>query len=183
MIGGSEVVTYWSLKVSEWITLAGIVIGPIIAVGITLWIEARRRRRDQKTQTMRMLLNTRHLAGDPAYTIAINMIPVEFNKERRVMAAWRTYIEAVRYKPSPENADAHLKEVLSKQTKLIYEVMQHLGYELPETDIQSSAYAAGVYIERDNLNISAARAWIRIADALEAQTRLLNGGASNQDIK
>ena len=78
-------VLYWGLKLSELVSLIGIIIGPIVAVCITLVIEARRRKRDQRVQTMRMLVSTRHLAGDPAYTTAINMIPVDFNKNRKIM--------------------------------------------------------------------------------------------------
>jgi hypothetical protein len=149
----------------------------VIAVLISLWLEGRRRKREQQIQIMRALLSTRHLAADPAYTVAINMIPVEFNGNRRIMEAWRTYLDAVRYRPSPENAESHLKDVFAKQTKLIFEIMRDLGFELPETDIQNLAYAAGGFIERDNITLEAWRAWPRIAAALEAQTKFLTASA------
>ena len=173
--GGS--VLYWGLKFSEWLTLLGIVTGPIVAVVITLWVDGRRRARDQKSQVMRLLLNTRHLPSDPSYTIAINSIPVEFNKDKKVMAAWHVYIDAVRYKASPENTDVALADLRAKQTKLIFEVMKSLGYALAETDIQNSAYAAGGYVDRENIFIDAWRAWPRIAAALEFQ----NGHLINSD--
>jgi hypothetical protein len=155
----------------EWLTLGGIVLGPIVAVALTLWIEGRRRKRDQQIQLMRMLLTTRHLPSDAAYTIAINTIPIEFNRSSKVMAAWQIYIEAVRYHPSPENAEAQFKDTVAKQTKLIFEIMRELGFKLAETDIQNSAYAAGGFIERDNIMINGWRAWPRIAEALEFQNR------------
>jgi hypothetical protein len=58
------------------------------------------------------------------------------------MGAWSTYIETVRYQPAPENAEEHDKIVVSKQTKLIFEMMKCVGFKLSETDIQTSAYAA-----------------------------------------
>lgn len=161
------------LKPYEWLTLIGVVTGPIVAVAITLWIEGRRRRRDQQVNTMRMLLNTRHLPSDPAYTVAINTVPIEFNGRPKVMNAWKTYIDAVRFTPTEQNAEAHYADVRIKQTKLIFEIMQDLGFELSETDIQNSAYAAGGFIERDNLSVEGWRAWKRIADALELQTQFL----------
>lgn len=164
--------TYFGLKLYELLTLIGIVIGPIVAVAITLWVEARRRDRDRQIQLMRMLLTTRHLPGDPAYTVAINTIPIEFNKSKAVMLAWQVYIEAVRYKPSPENAESQLKDLLIKQTKLIFEIMRELGFNLSETDIQNSAYAAGGFIERDNIMLDGFRAWPRIATALELNNQL-----------
>jgi hypothetical protein len=160
---------YLGLKFYELLTLIGIIIGPITAVCITLWIEARRRTRDQQVQTLRMLVATRHLAGDANYSTAINMIPLDFNQQPKIMTAWTAYIGAISYRPTEENAQTHLTQILSKQTKLIFEIMKHLGYTLSETDLQTSAYAAGGMIERDNLMIDAWRSWPRIAAALESQ--------------
>jgi hypothetical protein len=169
---------YWGLKLSELVSLIGIIIGPIVAVCITLIIEARRRKRDQQVQTMRMLVSTRHLPSDPAYTTAINMIPVDFNKNRRVMAAWKAYIDAVFHKPTSENIAKHKIDTEAKQTKLIFAIMRYLGYELAEIDIQTTPYAAGGMIDRDNLMLRGWEAWPRIADALEAQTNIYTNAQS-----
>ena len=164
--------TILGLKIYELITIAAIVIGPIVAVSITLFFEGRRQERDRQNQTMRMLVSTRHLPGDAAYTTAINMIPVDFNRQRSIMAAWHAYIESIRYQPSPENVDESLKQAVSKQTKLIFEIMRFLGYRISESDIQATAYAAGGFIERDNIMIRAWQSWPRIADALESQSEV-----------
>lgn len=160
---------YFGLKLYELLTLLAILAGPIAAVAITLFTEARRRRREQQTQTMRMLVSTRHLSGDPAYTTAINMIPIDFNKQSKVMSAWHAYNQVIRYSVAPENATEHDKQVQSRQTRLVFEILTHLGYRISETDIQSTPYAAAGLIERDNLMIRAWQAWPRIADALETQ--------------
>ena len=158
------------LKIYELITIVAIVVGPIVAVAITLFFEGRRQERDRQNQTMRMLVSTRHLPGDPAYTTAINMIPVDFNRQRAIMAAWHAYIDSIRFRPSAENEDESLKQAISKQTKLIFEIMNFLGYRISETDLQATPYAAGGFIERDNIMIRAWQAWTRIADALESQS-------------
>ena len=165
-MGGTE--TLWGLKLAEWLTLVGIIIGPIAAVMISLAFEQRRRTRDSQIQVMRMLLNTRHMPADPAYSIAINLVPVEFNKQKGVMAAWTAYIEAVRYTPSDENADEHERQVRAKQTTMIFKIMRFLGFDLSETDIQTSAYAAQGFIDRDNLYLDSLRAWPRVAAAFES---------------
>ena len=166
---------WWGMKLYELLTIIAILLGPIIAVAITLINEARRRRREQQTQTMRMLVSTRHLAGDPAYTTAINMIPIDFNRQKKIMLAWQAYIDEIRYRSAPENVEEHNKQIITKQTKLIFEVMRHLGYSLSETDIQATAYAAGGFVERDNLMIRAWHSWTRIADALENQAQNIEG--------
>ena len=152
--------------------LLAVILGPITAVGITLWIEGRRRDRDQKIQILRMLLSTRHLPGDPSYSLSVNMIPVEFNDKKAVVAAWKTYMDCVRYTPSQENKIAHDHEIKIKQTKMIFEIMRSLGFSLSETDIQDTAYAASGMIERDNLMLNAWASWPRIAAALEVQNQI-----------
>ena len=166
---------YWGLKFSEWVSLVGLFLGPIVAVLLTLYIEGRRRTRDQHIQIMRMLLSTRHLAGDPLYSVAINLIPIEFNDSKPIMAAWRAYIEAVRFKPSEENAQEHNRVLLSRQTKLIFELLKHLNFDLPETDIQTSAYAADAFIQRDNILLGSQLAMADIANSLRVQTQILRG--------
>ena len=128
-----------------------------------------------------MLASTRHLPSDPAYSTAINMIPIDFNRVKPVMSAHESYIETILYRPTSENSDAHNQQIVMKQTKLIFEMARHLGHDLPETKIQSTAYAAGGFVERDNLMTDAWRAWSRIADALKAQNRAYFSASPNND--
>lgn len=157
------------MKIYEFVTLLGLFVGPVIAVVITLWSQNRSNVRERQTQTLRMLLNTRHLPADPAYSVAINMVPIEFNRQAGIMAAWSSYIAAVRYRASEENTSAHDQEINTKQTQLIFEISKHLGYRLSETEIQSSAYASQGFVNREQLSLQAQVAWIRIANALEGQ--------------
>ena len=122
---------------------------------------------------MRMLLTTRHLPADANYSVAINLIPVEFNDDAKVMEAWRRYIEVVQVRPSPENEEQHNRELGVRQTKLIYAMMQSLGFNLAETDIQTSAYVADGFIRRDNIMIGSWLAMTDIAHSLRAQSAYL----------
>jgi len=164
---------YWGLKFGEWVTLAGLVLSPVFAVILTLWVDGRRKQREQRIQVMRMLLTTRHLPGDAVYSVAINLIPIEFNNSRGVMAAWHSYIESVRYTPTPENQEEHQKIIFSRQTKLIFETMKTIGFKLSETDIQTSAYAADGFIKRDSILIASQLAMPDIANSMRRQTEIL----------
>lgn len=164
---------YWGLKFSDWVTVAGLIIGPLVAVALTLWVEGRRKRREQRVQVVRMLLATRHLPSDAAYSVAINLVPVEFNGSKNVMSAWRSYIEQVRYTPSPENKAEHSKIVAAKQTTLIFEMLRMMGFKLSETDIQTSAYAADGFVQRDNILIASQLAMPEIAATLKRQLDLM----------
>ena len=164
-------VLFFGLKLYELLTIVAILLGPIVAVAITIATDRRRHRSQQQTQTLRTLLSTRHLPADPAYSTAINLIPVDFSGVNSVMDSWHFYIEKIRTVPAPGGEDSHQKEIINKQTKLIFAMMQHLGYGLSESDIDISAYAAQGFIDRDNLGLAALAAWPRIAAALETQTQ------------
>src|SRR3546814_14427048 len=114
----------------EFATMAAILIGPIAAVALQLNHERRKKTTEFQAQTMRTLLATRHLPGDAYYSTAINLIPVDFNKNKMVMAAHKEYIEQITYQPTPENLEAYNKRVMAKQTSLIFEMAKVLGYEI-----------------------------------------------------
>ena len=47
------------MGLNEWLTLARIVLSPIVAVCITLWVEGRRKNRDCKMVVVRALMRNK----------------------------------------------------------------------------------------------------------------------------
>ncbi|MBX7481220.1 DUF6680 family protein [Qipengyuania qiaonensis] len=156
---------------NEWLTLLAIVLGPIIAVVITLIIQRTREKRERRLVIVRMLMATRHLPGDPNYSTAINLIPIEFYDEAGVIAALKEYKRATgQDRPILPDGNARVnQEVATAQIKLISAILQSLGMRVSEADLAVQAYAAGGMIERDNLYLRSLDAQIRTADALEKQ--------------
>lgn len=161
------------MTVYELLTLIGLISGPIAAVVITLWWQARSQKRDLRIQIAKTLMGTRHLPADAAYNGAINLIPIEFNDNVPIMTAWREYMEAVRYQPSPENEKKHDEVISAKQSTLIYRILKHLRYDVSESDIRVNAYASRGFVWREGLMLDAWAAWPRIAKALESQVETL----------
>lgn len=166
---------YFGLKLYELLTLIGVMLAPVIAVLVSLWIEARRRDRDQKLLILRLLLTTRHLAGDPNYSAAINLIPIEFAGNAAVQTAYREFIEAAYADTNEENKKKAAEKTATKQTRLIYAIARSMKYDIAETDIQTTAYAAEGWIIRENIMVDSQKAMRNIADILWIQTRLLAG--------
>ena len=163
------------MTTNEAITIAAILLGPVLAVAVQIAAEKRKQLRDAQSTTFRMIVGTRHLPSDPAYSTSINMTPIDFNRVPKVMSAYNFYIESIRYRVAPENVVEHDRQIVSRQTKLIFEMANHLGYDFAETDIQTNPYAADGFVARDNLTIEGWRAWQRIAAALERQTEWMLG--------
>lgn len=167
------------MTTNELITLLAIVVGPVIAVIITLWIEGRRRDREQKLIVLRLLISTRHLPSDPGYGVAINLIPVEFSGSPRVMHAYKEFIEASSVKTTPETAESAAKTTATKNVRLIYEVARSLGFDIRETDIEYGAYASQGWVTRDTLLQDSQRATRDLVNILILQTRLMANAPLN----
>jgi hypothetical protein len=167
--------TLLGLKPYEWLTIIGIVLGPIFAVLISLWFESRRKDREQKLLILRLLLTTRHLVGDPNYSAAVNLIPIEFAGNLTVQAAYREFIESANADVNEDTRQRVADRTAVKQTKLIYSIARSMKYNIAETDIQTTAYAADGWIKRDNLAMDSQRAMRDIATQLMVQSRLLAG--------
>lgn len=167
--------TILGLQPNEWLTLAAIVIGPIVAVGLTLVFEKVRRSREQRLEIFRTIMTTRHLPGDARYSNSINLIPVEFNKNRAVLDAYNAYIEETRFKPQQGDEEKKFRLLVSKQTKLIAAMAKDLGFKLKESDLEVQAYAADGFIQRDNMVLDALQAIREVAEVLKVQTRMMSG--------
>ena len=146
---------------------------PIIAVLTTLTVQAHQQARDRRMHILRMLLATRHLPATSDYNAAINLIPIEFNRNAKVMNAWRAYIQQVRFKPAPLNERPHNAQTLILQTKLITAMMDKLGLSYSSEDIQADAYASEAFMERESLYLGYLRASGEQAEALKAVARSL----------
>lgn len=83
----------WVAK-TEWVEIVALILGPVLAVALTLWREASRQERERKFSVMRLLLTTRTTAADPAFTTAVNLIPIEFGHVPSVMTAWEAFVHA-----------------------------------------------------------------------------------------
>jgi hypothetical protein len=166
------------MTTTDWITIAAIIIGPLAAVGITLWIEGRRKRQDAKLITLRLLLSSRDFPSDPTYQVAVKLIPVEFNDCSSVLTAHREFLEAANVdtdKMSEEQVRKVGENTSVKLTRLLFEMSKAAGLNLRETDIQTGGFGTRGFYYRDNLLQDSQKAMRDVANILWMQTRLLAG--------
>ena len=165
----------WGIKLYELLTLVGLVSGPVVAVIITLWVDGRRRAREQRLTVLRMLISTRHLPADPAFQVAINLIPVEFSGDDAVMAAYREFLEAVAARLDGINDQAIILKTSTKIVRLVFEIARALSFSIRETDLQTSGYASDGWVKRDNLLLDSQKAMRDVASVMLLQSRLMAG--------
>src|SRR6185295_14020788 len=96
------------MRLVDFLTIAAILLGPIIAIRITTYLERRRESYNRKERAFRTLMATRatRLSGD--HVQALNMIDIEFyekkkwkknSKNKAVVEAWMEYLDLLGKRP------------------------------------------------------------------------------------
>lgn len=162
------------MNLNAWLTLAGVVLSPVGAVLITLWIEGRRRDRESKMAIVRALITTRHLPADPAYSRAINLVRVEFANVPNVIDAYKDYQKVIRQESAltEEGLNLQNKELQNSQLKLLSAILRAVGMNASEADLSIEAYAARGLLQREEIYINSLLAQQKTADALARLVQL-----------
>lgn len=132
-----------TMKGSEWITIAALLLGPIVAVQISEWLGRRRAQRERQLYIFRTLLATRMAKVSRDHVGALNMIDVEFfgkkPENKAVLEAWKIYLDHLNTKPEP------LENWTSKGTDLFVDLLHSmatfLGYDFDKVHLNRSCYA------------------------------------------
>ena len=164
-----------------WITVFALIVGPLLAVALTLWREERRELRERKMSVMRQLLVVKEHPRDPAFSSAINLIPIEFAKCDDVMTA----LEAFTHAAAAQKMTDEIKN------ELLAAMMIELGFgKRAAKQTSRVAYVAQGLASQRELNeqvaqslISLASSGRRSAEASEIMARHLMGGASPKTLE
>lgn len=108
----------WQLIVN----IIAIIISPIIATLITLYISKRNEIRNEKLRILRILMVTRMNRSCIDYANALNLIDVVFYNSKKVRQAYKELLEMY-YKENVSDNEANIKNL-----KLIESIIEDIGY-------------------------------------------------------
>lgn len=78
------------MDLRDWLTIAAIVIGPALAVALTLYIERKRQKRRERMYVFMRLWRMRNTLPMPQdFVDALNEIDVVFHGKNRIIDLWR----------------------------------------------------------------------------------------------
>jgi Family of unknown function (DUF6680) len=114
-------------------TIFAIVLGPVIAVIITLWYQNRKEKRDFKHHIFYELMAHRKSFPIPySYVKALNLIDVGFSKNQKVLTLWHDYYDLLH----SDSTEPILTKREHKFLELLSEMANVLGYaNLQQVDI------------------------------------------------
>ena len=114
------------MTINDYLTLAALIIIPIVAVVIARWLQNRSEKRKDKMQIFKTLMTSRIYGWTPDSVNALNIIDIVYSDDKKVRAAWKDLND----KYQVTNPDQqHLKKIENAQYKLLEAMANSLGYK------------------------------------------------------
>lgn len=144
-----------SIKTSDILTIAAILLSPVVALYVQRKIDRYREKRDRKLNVFRSLMLTRGAKFAPAHIDALNAIEVEFHggdeQDIKVVRAWREYCEHLYAFPAdPNQVGAWSTTGDNLFVDLLFEMAKALGYDFDKQVIRRNAYIPKLYGDIEN---------------------------------
>lgn len=135
------------MTISDWLVIIAIIIAPILAVQIQKFIENRKVIKERKMQVFRTLMATRATPLSPLHVEALNMIDIEFHKDKKIVDAWKLLLDNfANYPKDPKDPNYQTKLNSSAErssellTDLLYEMAKVLDYDFDKVHLKRGAY-------------------------------------------
>jgi uncharacterized protein DUF6680 len=90
----------------DWITVAAIIVGPVLALFAQRVLDLLRERKKERKQLFNTLMTTRHQLYSPAHLQALNSIDIVFKDNERICAAWKAVLDYAAMKVDESDAKA-----------------------------------------------------------------------------
>lgn len=114
------------MSINDFLTLAALIVIPIVAVVIAQWLQNRSEKRKDKMQIFKTLMTSRIYGWTPDSVNALNVIDIVFSDDNNVRAAWKDLNDKYHvYNPDQQ----HLKKIENAQYKLLEAIANSLGYK------------------------------------------------------
>ena len=114
------------MTINDYLTLAALIIIPIVAVVIAQWLQNRSEKRKDKMQIFKTLMTSRIYGWTPDSVNALNIIDIVYSDDNKVRAAWKDLNDKYRV-TNPDQQ--HLKKIENAQYKLLEAMANSLGYK------------------------------------------------------
>lgn len=158
------------MTVADWLMITAVLLGPIIAVRVTRYLDNRKEIRERKLWIFKTLMATRASTLSPHHVDALNRIDLEFSpkvkKDRPVLEAWKAYLDLLGDKAIP--LDQWGTRRVDLLVELLHKMASILDYEFDKTTIKNSSYYPRGYGELDNDQASIRRGVKELIDGQRA---------------
>ncbi len=144
------------MEFADWMMIAAVLCGPVLAVQAQKWIEVAREKRDRRLNVFKRLMATRGLVLSPGHVEALNMIDLEFagrgKKNEIVRTRWKEYLDHLCSLPDDPEQQQQLLPTWTQRkddlfAELLHEMGSTVGYKFDKVQI-----LRGIYSPRGHAN-------------------------------
>lgn len=155
------------MTLTNILTIAAILLAPLVAVQVQKWLEVFREERGRKLWIFKTLMATRAANVSPDHVQALNMIDLEFRGRRykKVTDAWKAYLDHLASFPKEEDETEQKRwgeNRVDRLASLLIEMGKSLGYEFDEVHVKKGVYAPEAHSQIENENTLVRRGLIRV---------------------
>jgi hypothetical protein len=145
---------HWNLTPAEWLTLAAIILGPILAVATQLWMQARKAKRDAKHWVFSTLMSYRAMIVNPNFVQAFNLIDVVFYKNAEVRKKRKEFMDIA----ISASGRTLTPQEIDKLKDLVAEILSKMGselrYKFDHTQIKDTGYYPDAFDRLDTTELA-----------------------------
>jgi hypothetical protein len=144
------------MKFADWIMIAAILCGPVLAVQAQKWIETAREKRNRRLNVFKRLMATRGAVLSPGHVEALNMIDLEFagrgRRNEQVRRRWREYLDHLgSLTQDPEEQARNLPVWTERSGNLLADLLHDMGMAVGY-DFDRVQIRRGIYIPMGHAN-------------------------------
>ena len=131
------------MKLSEWIMIFAVLLGPVIAIQLTRYLDNKKEIRQRKLDLFRTLMATRAYNISWDHVSALNRIDLEFDsripEEKEVLNSWKSYLDLLGDKAI--TGEPWTIKRVDLFVELLHKMANVLDYDFDKTHIKNSAYS------------------------------------------
>jgi len=135
------------MTISDGLMILAVLVGPIIAVQLTRFLDNKREVRERKLQIFKTLMPTRAYTISWDHVMTLNRIDLEFDKnnkkEKAVIEAWKAYLDLLGEK-NITGEQWGIKRI-DLLVELLHKMAVVLGYDFDKTHIKNSSYSPSAH--------------------------------------
>lgn len=140
------------MTIADWLMIAAVLSGPIIAVRLTRYLDNKKEIRDRKIGIFKTLMATRAYNVSMNHVEALNRIDLEFDsnssKDKAVIEAWKEYLDLLNNNSLP--IEQWVVKRVDLMVELLHKMAQVLDYDFDKTHIKNSSYSPKLHGDMEN---------------------------------
>ena len=153
----------YTIKITDIIMIVALVGGPIAAVQIAEYLRKKEEFRKRQIHVFRTLMATRTTTLYYNHIEALNLVEIDFSKERKIMDCWQLYRNHLDDQAYIKRDVASWENDRSKlMIDLLYEMSISIGYSYDKSQIQKGVYYPSGYQNIENQNAETRKLWLEV---------------------